>query len=302
MPEPSYPFRPLGPRPSFSRPILDHALSAPPEKTLFHYTTQLGLLGILKTQEIWATHTQHLNDSREFKHAVGVFRQEVASLVGSCQHDDRRNCLKEIERACLHSSGNINICVACFSEDADSLSQWRSYAGKNGFSLGFRGNHLAGLVQTEDAYLAPCIYDEARQREVARALIEEIADINCGIVAAPQSSYMGSSPFLDFFNVHHHFAPLFKHPSFADEKEWRIIVGPVNCERERYDFRPGPSMITPFYRFPLMTRDQSLGISELVIGPNPHEQRAAEAAQNMLLKYRLKNVRISKSEVPYRNW
>lgn len=34
-------------------------------KSLFHYTTAAGLIGIITTQTLWATHANFLNDSAE---------------------------------------------------------------------------------------------------------------------------------------------------------------------------------------------------------------------------------------------
>jgi len=45
-------------------------LSQTPSAPLYHYTTQSGFMGIVSNKEIWATHTQYLNDSKEFLHAV----------------------------------------------------------------------------------------------------------------------------------------------------------------------------------------------------------------------------------------
>lgn len=44
-------------------------LNRTPPAILYRYTTQRGLLGIISSKEIWATHTQYLNDAREFRHA-----------------------------------------------------------------------------------------------------------------------------------------------------------------------------------------------------------------------------------------
>src|SRR5262249_828164 len=62
--------------------ILNEALSRKPEKPLYHYTTQAGLMGIIKDRQIWATHTQYLNDRREFLHAVDLVRREIKRLLG----------------------------------------------------------------------------------------------------------------------------------------------------------------------------------------------------------------------------
>jgi hypothetical protein len=55
--------------------VKEHLYRQPPD-ILYHYTTQPGLLGIIRTQEIWASHTQYLNDAREFRHAIAVVEDE----------------------------------------------------------------------------------------------------------------------------------------------------------------------------------------------------------------------------------
>ena len=51
--------------------------------TLYHYTSQKGLLGILKDQKIWATHVQYLNDSTEFHFAIDLARSVLKSINDS---------------------------------------------------------------------------------------------------------------------------------------------------------------------------------------------------------------------------
>jgi hypothetical protein len=38
---------------------------------MYHYTTQAGLLGILRDNCIWATAAQYLNDSSEYAYGLG---------------------------------------------------------------------------------------------------------------------------------------------------------------------------------------------------------------------------------------
>jgi hypothetical protein len=47
--------------PTFTR----HVNTKPPD-TLYHYTGQLGLLGMTQTRELWATKIQYMNDAAEF--------------------------------------------------------------------------------------------------------------------------------------------------------------------------------------------------------------------------------------------
>ena len=55
-------------------------MSAPPPAILYHYTTQQGLLGIIRDKEIWASHTQYLNDAREFRHALDLIKEELLKI------------------------------------------------------------------------------------------------------------------------------------------------------------------------------------------------------------------------------
>lgn len=55
-------------------------LQRTPPSVLYHYTTQQGLLGIISDKEIWATHTQYLNDAREFRHALDIVKQELSAM------------------------------------------------------------------------------------------------------------------------------------------------------------------------------------------------------------------------------
>ena len=48
---------------------------------LFHYTTLGGLEGILKSQSLWATHYQDLNDSQEMIYAKQVLKKHVVPYL-----------------------------------------------------------------------------------------------------------------------------------------------------------------------------------------------------------------------------
>src|SRR5258708_37938810 len=107
------------------RAILNDVLSRKPDKPLYHYTTQKGLLGIIKSRQIWATHTQYLNDRREFLHAVDLVREEIKRLLDETRHSDpsqlhhsaREDTLAKMQSALSMSPQNINVCVCWFSED-----------------------------------------------------------------------------------------------------------------------------------------------------------------------------------------
>ena len=170
------------------RAILNEVLSRKPDDPLYHYTTQKGLLGVIKDRQIWATHTQYLNDRREFLHAVDLVREEIKRLLDGApdsnpnqpHHAAREESLARMQAAVSKSPQSINVCVCSFSEERDSLSQWRAYGGPSGFAVGFSNQVLRAATEKQRWFLAPCIYDPAAQRNLIRALVEEVLEENLG--------------------------------------------------------------------------------------------------------------------------
>jgi hypothetical protein len=94
-------------------------LNRPAPSTLFHYTNQAGMLGMVEIRTIWLSHTQYLNDDAAFLHATKIAAEVLDAMSKATlgAHPFRDVALSEskAERA--------NVCVASFSEAADSLSQ-----------------------------------------------------------------------------------------------------------------------------------------------------------------------------------
>ena len=241
-------------------------LERKPPAILYHYTTQQGLLGIIGDKEIWASHTQYLNDVREFRHALDLVREEAATMHDEGDRDEyARYCLAIMQDALLPGMEDINVCVCSFSEKGDMLSQWRAYGeSASGFAIGFLGAYLREVSQ-EHGWLVPVIYDEGRQRLLVRTLLEDVLAEHLKLSAKEREQ---SQPGGNLWTYLHRYAPILKHKSFQEECEWRIITKPLPCTDQRFGYRAGASMIIPYFRLPLGKR-KSLGIKEIVIGPTP---------------------------------
>lgn len=48
-----------------------------PPKMLFHYTTQNGLLGIIKDKSLWLSDNRYLNDITEYNLAIDLVKSEL---------------------------------------------------------------------------------------------------------------------------------------------------------------------------------------------------------------------------------
>ena len=283
-------------------------LSRQPPKILYHYTDQEGLLGIIGKKEIWASHTQYLNDQREFRHAIELVRDELSRMVQRAD-TQAQPFVEEMNQGMHEHDGmeSVNVCVCSFSEEGDILSQWRAYGdGVAKFSIGFSGALLRQVVESAEmkSWLVPCLYREGEQRALVQALLEDVLRENMEWV--PQGDIENEDKYL-LRRVHliaylNRYAPILKHETFSEEREWRIVTRPLMCRNKRFDYRPGRSMLIPYYRIPLAGPDVEFGVERIVVGPVPHGDRAVQAAKSLMVKHRLKAAEVLGSDVPFRNW
>ncbi len=138
------------------------------EDCLFHYTSAVGLTGILKQQCIRATDSAFLNDSLEISFgAIAVQRHldnwiREIELTPPTSGSDEWHRLQHLYAVVdiLEKFNDVEECapttvptqlldgatyVACFTEQPDQLSQWRGYGGQ-GYSIGFTRDGLDGKL------------------------------------------------------------------------------------------------------------------------------------------------------------
>jgi len=206
---------------------------------------------------------------------------------------------------------DINVCVCSFSEDGDSLSQWRAYSGdSSGFSIGFKPNALDVAIKDENFSLFRCIYNEKVQQNIAIEIVEKSLseELNKEKVEKQNGVIL-----LNTTNIHdyvYRYAPILKDASFSDENEWRLISKPLSCGFDRFHYREGKSMIIPYYSVPLTKNDSQIEIAEVFIGPNPHRHLSKLAVTGFFVKHNfydfegdgINSIKIMKSTVPYRSW
>ena len=274
---------------------------APPPGILFHYTGQTGLVGIVTRAELWATKIQYMNDATEFGLALGMARTHLKQIIENTSHTTERAAAQMLLES-LNGIEDINIFAACFCEGGDLLSQWRGYAGGHqGYAIGFMTDALMQIADRHEFTLGRCIYD----RDTQRAIVEE-AVAHCllnELSFAAEKRWGFHGPLADLL---FRYGVFFKDASFKDEKEWRLVSPTVLYYHEKIRFRPGKSMITPYYALPIMN-DGVLPIDVVVIGPCPHMELSKSAVTSLLMRHGNRSpfsgghVALG-SEIPFRDW
>src|SRR5215208_6670027 len=282
-------------------------------ETLYHYTSQDGLIGMLNERKIRASEIHYLNDSTEFALPLGLARDELAKRIRAAISPVDCSRL-ELLRDTIYTIEEDHTCVSCFSELYDDLSQWRGYGGGDaGFSVGFTREWFTRVKETLGLSLIRCNYDpECQQRLIRDAIDEFIAtpaekepdywDRNRSHKDPDRPRTVKAWPHAgnDFATRLAQIAPRIKHESFKDEKEWRLVA--ENVSALELCHRPGESMLIPYYKIPISADDKFDSIREIVVGPTPHPKLSAASVESLAIAARLVNPEIKTTSIPFRNW
>lgn len=279
----------------------------PPPDTLWHYTTVSALVGILKTQTLWATDTRFLNDSSEILHAsrllgemLGYEEMPLWELTrpASLEYDTwdivrrqlPRGSRESIEQLLTRRRIETRIYTTSFCEDENLLSQWRAYGSRQPVAIGFNIDHINEGAASQGGTLHRCLYDSRRQkdeiREKLRPHIQKIFDV--AHPNAPLSEQRGEDESNACHEVVRALAPLsptLKHPDFREEREWRIVFERSVSKLESVHGHESDSGMTPRFHFklPKPTTPEPL-IKAIVLGPGPSQQSTFEALSIELKK------------------
>jgi hypothetical protein len=280
--------------------LVDEYLEQVPNSALYHYTNACGLIGILKSKSIWASSIHHLNDTQEYKHAVGMMSEELEKrfrkiesssgleqLYGTTQTPSSHSIDSlSLLRENLEGLKETPLYIASFSEHKDVLSQWRGYCKEgDGYSIGFMPQTLTCL-QSGGFQLVKCVYSQEDQRVLCNALIDSYLQLDAKFVGKRTLWRHGSkSEWRSKFSV---LAAAIKHLGFEEEAEWRLI-GKEDDENAPH-FRSGRSGVVPYLVVPIVTGDENVPVAELVIGPTDDKEASLIGAQKIMERYARKNL------------
>jgi hypothetical protein len=272
-----------------------------------HYTSPKGLLGIVQRETLWATNIKFLNDEEEFQHTLNLIRDIMSEGVITNGYDNfslHKNYIDDIESnlKSLDSYESNSVYTLSFSEETDLLSQWRGYCpSNNGYCIEFDINYIYNSSKQvhEKINLVACVYDDIDKRNK----IIKLLGINW-------NNYFSSSNKIERDFVIENLveeivltASYFKHSSFSEEKEHRIIVMEGYKVHENIMFREGRSSLIPYVQIPAPRSS----INKIRIGPTENKELSERAMKTFLSNQfgeplLFNGVKIEHSKTPYRPW
>lgn len=315
--------------------FLDQLYARPKPEILYHYTNLEGLFGIVESKELWASHVQYLNDKKEYIHFIervsSTLQKTIKSLNKNNENGIDISILEEMQSIIEfryhpvmapvpHREKQGGIFICSFSEEHDSLPQWKFYGGANaGIAIGFYSEFLNDLAYWNGYKIVPCVYEEEEKDRLAQEFINGMYDVFKGYKKnyAPKESIL----FNDLFHV----ATLVKHRSFKHEKEWRVVLAidrPLSSMMRRIndslyvagfdpkllDFRIAKLGITPYYKIKLFGYKDGLNsdkwsdkIRSIIGGPSEDPNLTWLSLQRYCGSKLHPDIGVGMSEIPFRS-
>jgi len=305
----------------------EYFYDTPPDRLLFHYTDQQGLMGIIKEKELWATQIQYLNDVKEqdyaFELAISILNRKlglrsqsdkftlrdafrtankISSLITVDEGKIELQMLKNSLYGIWNETGVFESFIFSFSEREDLLSQWRGYCPKSGgFSLGLDLRKEWGNLQQQGYQISKCIYKRDQQKELVEKIFDEAFDEMKGGDPQDPEDNTEEKAMIKCLGNFSDIVPILKHPTFIEEQEWRIISTRHITGHSDIEYRPGNSLLIPFIKIPLVDENGNCPISEIYIGPAHHQNLSMKSVEGFLTKQNLaRSCDVYPSEIPHR--
>ncbi|MFN7982951.1 MAG: DUF2971 domain-containing protein [Vicinamibacterales bacterium] len=210
------------------------ALNAPAFSTqrpehLYHFTDHKGLLGILTTNELWASLANTMNDSTECR----LWREELSfclrmRLLQTTHLDaDFVAAALETNRSLPpFDSFDARHYIVSFCTDQVSALHWLHYGRSgSGVAIRFKTEHLANRFPFN---LLPVVYDADARRRIYASVLNPV-DALVGEWASQMSLDFTQSAAVSLITGYLSYAaPQFKDDSFKSEQEWRLALGEVH--------------------------------------------------------------------------
>lgn len=276
----------------------------PHEGLIYQYTSAAALQGMIGTNSLWLTDYAYLNDVSELMHGRDKLEQVLEEFAKKSEYQHGETVFGTWLEL-LRNGPSPRICIASFSMDGDSLSQWRAYGG---ISLGFDWHQSFGYMP--ETILDIVTYAENEQVDRIglfahhhhHAYVREIEAGNGDRVNKIRTS----------LNELYRVIAFFKHHSFADEREVRLayVEGPEIYEElgqnraiKRYR-ASGDQMIPYVTTSDLVLESQKISqpllpLKEVVVGPHPRAQRIRSGLQDFLAENGYPDVAVRLSDIPY---
>ena len=235
---------------------------------LYHYTDFAAFDGIIRCAELRLNNILNMNDTSEMRFFMNGICRAVMEKLSADGEEEKGRLIEAFFRKELQEEFRYSAYAACFSEYRDDASQWERYGHLGqGVCIAFHESLLqkmtGGAISLQTVYYQEDMREHRLVEEFYRLMMEkeEFSEACDELRKLMDDAWVQSAAF--------------KHPSFAREKERRLVISPFILNEfavePRYHVSAG--RIKKYYPFDLNRMCGRLGlhmselIGEIIIGP-----------------------------------
>ena len=271
------------------------------DQLLYHYTDYTSLDGIINKRELRVNNVLNMNDAKEMDLFISGLFDAVKKRFEQIGDEKMASSLDEVQRIVKNHYFDLSAYAACFSESRDDAAQWERYANRGkGVCLCFRKAMLEKLTGTAISLTKVTYQNDMDDHPLAEKLFELLKS----------RTYLRDAMELKKIVVEVcRNSAAYKHPSFASESEYRLVVMPsdVKSLQLKPQYHVARERIKKYYPLDLNRMCRRGGvkiedlITEVMIGPESTQSKPI--LRDYLTDHGLKTLagKISISDCPLRS-
>lgn len=272
-------------------------------RLVYHYTNADGLIGIVNSKQLWATKIQYLDDKSELIHAFSVTESIIHRIKRETNNDHIKKLLERIP-ADFERVEHVNVFVFSFSYVPDLLSQWRAYCPDGGYALGFDPRVLEKLAAGQGFKFVKCVYNEKEQKSIVEHILKDyLSSFQEKLKTAKneeEKDRLIKDSSLQAVEILTSVSPKFKHPSFMEEQEFRLVSELKASTEKAINCRNKQNLVIPYYEFALENDEIQFKVEQIVIGPGLPIELTMDSVSILFNRNQRKFGSISHTSIPYK--
>ena len=264
--------------------------------SIYHYTGNAGLKGILERGTLWLSDISSLNDPSELRHGFEIAIRELEKMVADGPPESRefaKDLRSESIRKKIREAADFFICS--FSLCGDDLGQWRAYADNgSGFALEFDADALEREFTRDEDHAASfhLTYNDVELAGLDHQIIEKMLNL----AQVPNFKDDLSIAFMAYATTA---AIFFKHMAYKNEMEYRFLETYSVGATPSVNWRARRNSLIRYREFDWRSAVPG-ALKKIIVGP-ADRKKAFQFASKCLRQYSESgNVQIDCSSIPYR--
>lgn len=279
-----------------------------PTPCIYHYTTDVGLWGILESGKLWLTDIFALNDPSEVQHgfdlATKILDEKAKNGPTETKifSEDFKNALNNGK---LRRIAHFFVCS--FSKNGDDLGQWRSYSDNGrGYALCFDTAPIdAACTLASGRATFPVGYSDDELRNIHIRIIEKAYDL----ISLPRGKGLSGDNIVAYWSQLHtnlakhviHASLFFKHEAYKNEQEYRFLEVHSVHPQPDVKYRARHYSLIKYKEFDWKCAGLDV-FKKIVIGPAADFEKSKRFAKDCLREagIDLADDAITQSQIPYK--